>query len=142
MSSKSVCGAEDMLHLPFWLVSEKGKSEFRKVDFEWIYPHRTALHSVGLIFALNSYRIYDDGTFSINGGVRLQTCSKIHSPEMVCIRRHTKTFAVGERANGTEMSEEVTYLLGFQSKDIEGGKIEIYVHISPNGEKFKWVKER
>jgi hypothetical protein len=122
---------------PTWVVEEKTGS-FRKVDFEWIYPNKQDLTSISLIFPYNSYRIYNDTSFSINGGHRIKVGEVIKNSQLMCIKRHTKSMPVG----GGEEKEEVSYLLGFLGDNAKGEEAQIYVHVSPDGSEFKWAKER
>jgi hypothetical protein len=127
----------DQKPIPIWVVEEKKKS-FRKVDFEWIYPNKQDLNSISLIFTYNSYRVFADGSFSINGGPRIKVGGVVKNSQFMCVRRHTKSIPVG----GGEEKEEVSYLLGFLGDNAKGEEAQIYVHVSPDGKEFKWTKER
>ncbi len=122
---------------PIWVVEEKTGS-FRKVDFEWIYPNKNDLKSISLIFTYNSYRIFDDVSFSVNGGPLIKVGEVVKNSQLMCIKRHTKSMPVG----GGEEQHEVSYLLGFLGENAKGEEAQIYVHISPDGKEFRWAKER
>jgi hypothetical protein len=122
---------------PIWVVEEKVGS-FKKVDFEWIYPNKSDLKSVSLIFTYNSYRIFDDASFSINGGPRIKAGDVVKRTQLMCVKRHTRSMPVG----GGEEQVEVSYLLGFLGENAKGEEAQIYVHVSPDGKEFKWAKER
>jgi len=122
---------------PTWVVEENVGS-FKKVDFEWIYPNKKDLRSISLIFAFNSYRIYSDVSFSINGGHRIKAGEVVKDVQLMCVKRHTKSMPVG----GGEEVSEVSYLLGFLGSNAKGEEAQIYIHVSPDGKEFVWAKER
>jgi hypothetical protein len=120
---------------PVWMVEKKNESGWMAVPFNWIYPHREDLKAVGLVFATNSYRVFNDGAFSINGGLRLlPSIEGLKDSQIVCVERHAKTLSLSD---GKTEAEETSYLLGLQ-----GGEAEIYLHVSPDGKEFRWLNSR
>jgi hypothetical protein len=125
---------------PSWIAEVKETGAFAKIPFESIFMQRKDFRSISLLFTYNSYRIYEDASFSINGGPRLKTSVHFNHPEFVCIQRHTRVMLVS--GGGGPTGEEISFLMGFTGGDDEERRVEVYIHISPDGKEFKWTKER